>query len=206
MIVDWIRCKKRLKLLALIAGLAAATGISAAYLPGYLAAGRGTEAKQDLAAHVRQKRKLEIDTRFSQGAALLYAQQYDAAATEFHRVLELAPQMPEAHVNMGYSLIGLQRYQIARDFFETAINLRSDQVNAYYGLALALEGLQDLPGALRSYVHLNKQADDGHLPKARAAIWEWEQALAKTPPARNADLKAAGLSRGKDASRSPSPY
>jgi len=123
----------------------------------------------------------ELAQRFANGASLLAARQYQAAAGEFHRVLELAPRMPEAHVNMGFAMIGLQRYDIARDSFNVAIDLRPSQTNAYYGLAEALEGLHDLEGALgamRSYVHLSKK-DDAYLAKANAAIWEWEEQLGK---------------------------
>jgi tetratricopeptide (TPR) repeat protein len=133
------------------------------------------------AAHAVQKRTEEIDARFREGASLLAAKQYETAANALHRVLELAPDMPEAHVNMGYAMIGMQRFAVARDFFETAINLRPDQTNAYYGLALALEGLNDYAGALgamRSYVHLSK-SDDPFVRRANAAIWEWDEALKK---------------------------
>jgi cytochrome c oxidase subunit I len=135
----------------------------------------------EVAAHAAHKRQEEIDARFNAGASLLAAKQYEAAANELHRLLELAPDMPEAHVNMGYAMIGMQRYTVARDFFDTAINLRTNQTNAYFGLALALEGLNDYGGALgamRSYVHLSK-SDDPFLRKANSAIWEWEEALKK---------------------------
>ena len=96
--------------------------------------------------------------------------------TALQRVRELAPRLPEAHTNMGYALLGLERYAAARGFFQGAINLRPQQVNAYWGLANSLEVLCDLAGAtgaMRSYVHLTG-ADDPFLPKARAALWEWE--------------------------------
>jgi len=118
----------------------------------------------------------DIDLRFQQGVIMLHAKQYEHAMTAFHRVLELDPAMPEAHVNMGFALIGRERYGAARDFFESAIALRREQVNAYYGLAVALDGLHDRSGAIgamRSFVHLSK-ADDPHLRKAQAALWEWE--------------------------------
>jgi cytochrome c oxidase subunit I len=136
-------------------------------------------AKSDAWAHVKQKRSEEIERRFTEGVAQLNAKQYEAAASALHRVLELAPEMPEAHVNMGFAMIGLQRYDMARDFFNVAIDLRTTQSNAYYGLAVALEGLHDVAGALgamRSYVHLVKD-DDPYVRKANAAIWEWEEML-----------------------------
>lgn len=129
-------------------------------------------------AGVTEQVRQEIHLRFQQGVAMLHAKQYEHAMTAFHRVLELDPKMPEAHVNMGYALIGLGRYAAARDFFEGATALRRDQANAYYGLAVALDGLSDRPGAIgamRTYIHLSKP-DDPYVRKARAALWEWEDA------------------------------
>ena len=118
----------------------------------------------------------EIHQRFQQGVIMLHAKQHEHAMTAFHRVLELDPAMPEAHVNMGFALIGLERHSAARDFFESALALRKAQINAYYGLAVALDGLRDRPGAIgamRTFVHLSKP-DDPYLRKAQAALWEWE--------------------------------
>lgn len=120
----------------------------------------------------------EVHQRFQQGVVMLHARQHEHAMTAFHRVLQLAPQMPEAHVNMGYALLGLKRYDAARRFFEGAIALRTHQLNAYYGLAVALEGMHDMPGAIgamRTYAHLAKP-DDPFRRKAEAAIWEWQSA------------------------------
>ncbi len=112
---------------------------------------------------------------------MLDAKNYGQALAAFHRVLELSPEMPEAHVNAGFALIGLRRYSVAREFFEGALALRKDQVNAYYGLAEALEGLNDLPaalGAMRTYLHLAHQ-DDPYRRKAESAVWEWESEINK---------------------------
>ena len=130
-------------------------------------------------AHAAEKpdqRSVEVATRFRNAVMMLHAQQYDYAVTALHRVLELAPRLPEAHVNMGYALLGLGRAQAARDFFLGAIELRPAQANAYWGLAVSLEALCDIDaakGAMRTYIHLSA-ADDQYLPRARAALWEWE--------------------------------
>lgn len=128
------------------------------------------------AVHARQARTAEIDQRFAQAVIMLHSRQFEHAATALHRVLELAPDMPEAHVNMGYAMIGLERYSVARDFFESATVLRPQQANAYYGLALALDALRDRPGArgaMRTFIHLSAP-DAPFVKKAKAAIWEWE--------------------------------
>ena len=118
----------------------------------------------------------EIAERFSQGVVMLHAKQYEHALTAFHRVLELAPAMPEAHVNAGFALLGMGKPGAARDFFAAALELRARQLNAYYGLAVAYERLGDLAaarGAMRTYAHLAPK-DDPFRRKAEAALWEWE--------------------------------
>jgi len=137
------------------------------------------DAAVDPGLHARQRRNEEIDARFQQAVLMLHARQYAHAATALHRVLELAPEMPEAHVNLGFAMLGLERHAEARDFFSSAMALRPRQTNAYWGLAVALEELDDLEGALgamRSFVHLSPP-DAPFMRKAQAAIWEWEARL-----------------------------
>jgi tetratricopeptide (TPR) repeat protein len=126
--------------------------------------------------HAAQARADEVRVRFEQAVVMLHARQYEHAATALHRVIELDPELPEAHVNMGYALLGLERHKAAADFFAEATERRPGQANAYYGLAVALEAQGDLPaalGAMRTFVHLSP-ADDPFVRKARAALWEWQ--------------------------------
>ena len=128
------------------------------------------------AAHAAAKRREEFDARFNQAVMMLHARQYEHAVAALHRALELDAAVPEAHVNMGFALLGLRRHAPARDFFASAAEIAPLQANAYYGLAVALEALGDRPGALgamRTFIHLTR-ADDPWLPKARAALWEWQ--------------------------------
>lgn len=145
--------------------------------------GNSVGERETMASHVREMKRKEIDDRFQRGVVMLHARQYDHALTAFHRVLQLAPEMPEAYVNAGFALIGLKRFREAADFFEGATSLRVRQVNAYYGLAIALEGMNRMPEAIEAmeaYVHLTK-ADDPYRRKAEAAIWEWREALRAKP-------------------------
>ena len=131
--------------------------------------------------HQQQMQKAELRQRFDQASVMLHARQYDHAVTALHRVLELAPRLPEAHVNMGFALLGLERAEAARSFFLAAIDLRPQQANAYYGLAIADEMRHDYESALggmRSYLHL-APAGDPYRARARAALWEWEEKLGR---------------------------
>ncbi len=125
--------------------------------------------------HARQPLPAEVEERFHQAVLMLHAKQYDYAVAALHRVLELAPTLPEAHVNMGFALLGQEAFKAAHDFFQSALALRPMQVNAYYGLGAALEGLSDREGAIgamRTYLHLAAE-DDPYRRKAEAALWEW---------------------------------
>jgi tetratricopeptide (TPR) repeat protein len=173
-----------------------AGGLAITYLPGWLNVPGASGSQDARAVHAREKAEAEIGQRFQRGVTSLNAKQYEQAISDFHRVLELAPRMPEAHVNAGFAMIGLKRYAVARDFFEGALALRKNQVNAYYGLAEALEGLNDLPGALgtmRAYLHL-APADDPYRRKAQSAVWEWEARIAEE----RERSKPAPAGKGKD--------
>jgi tetratricopeptide (TPR) repeat protein len=141
------------------------------------------DADTDPRGHAQEYRKRMLDERFQQAVAMLHAKKYDYAIKALHRVIELAPQMPEAYVNMGFALIGKKDYKAAGDFFNTAIELNNYQANAYWGLAEALEGLNDLEGAMgamRTFIHLSPP-NDPFLRKARSALWEWESTLKRGP-------------------------
>lgn len=83
-------------------------------------------------------RQRELTARFEQGVAMLQLGEFENAVTAFHRVLVLAPGLPEAHLNMGFALYELKDYQGAQHFFEGAKALAPDFLNVEYGLAVSL--------------------------------------------------------------------
>lgn len=84
------------------------------------------------------KLQRELATRFQQGVAMLQLGEFEHAVTAFHRVLVLAPGLPEAHLNMGFALYELKDYTGAQRFFEGAKALAPDFMNVEYGLAVSL--------------------------------------------------------------------
>lgn len=111
---------------------------------------------------------------FQQGVAMLQAGHFDHAITALHEVLAIYPALPEAHLNMGFALLGAGEPEAATDFFNSATDLRPSLHNAYYGLALAeRESGNDKAAlaAMQAYTHL-AAADERHLPRAQAIIWE----------------------------------
>ncbi len=154
-----------------------------AYQPVESTAEALVDARVDPRGHAKQFRLSQIDERFQQALAMLHAKQYDFAIKALHRVIELAPKMAEAYVNMGYALIGKEDYKAAADFFNAAIELKPYQSNAYWGLAISMEQLGELDvalGAMRSFIHLSPP-NDPFLRKARSALWEWESTLKRGP-------------------------
>lgn len=133
--------------------------------------------------HVREAGEAELRERFNQAVIMLHAGEYEYAIKALHRVLEMRPRLPEAHVNMGFALLGEEAYGAAADFFATAIELNTYQANAYYGLAVAMDGTGNREaalGAMRSFIHLAGEAEEPYLATARAALWEWQ--AAENPP------------------------
>lgn len=131
----------------------------------------------------------QLDRHFAASVSLLQEGRYADAASAVQQVLAIAPQLPEAHVNLGFALLGLGHHTAARQSFDHAIALRADQGNAYYGLALACEGARDMAcarGAMRTFVH-RAGNDHPHLARARAALWEWQS------PVSNDDARRLGL-------------
>lgn len=177
--VDASRQEKRLSLV-----LGAAIICLLLALP-FLFQGNSVFLQPPIQDHARQKQKEEIGKRFQEGVMMLHAKQYEHALTAFHRVLQLDPKMPEAHVNAGYALLGMGNHRAAADFFDTATTLRPTQLNAYYGLGEALQAMDDKQGALQAmeaYLH-RSPADDPFRRKAEAATWELRAELAKEKPA-----------------------
>lgn len=134
--------------------------------------------------HAQAKTREEMDRRFREGVVMLHAKQYEHALTAFHRVLQLNPEMPEAHVNAGFALLGMKNYQVAADFFDAATTLRPNQLNAYYGLGEALQGMGNTQGALQAmetYLHRAPE-NDPFRRKAESAVWEMRAELEQAGP------------------------
>lgn len=145
----------------------------------------------DPAGHIAAAEKRELDLRFQQAVTMLHAKQYEYAVAALDKVLKIRPNMPEAHVNMGYAMLGMKQYKDAFAHFDQATVLRPMQANAYYGMAEALYELGDIEGAMgamRSYVHL-APANDPYVNRANAALWEWEETLKKR---RNTNVETPG--------------
>jgi len=123
--------------------------------------------------------QLPLEEAFTQALVHLGNGREKQAITEFEVLIRRAASIPEFHVNLGFALLAERRLAEAREAFVRAIDLRPSQANAYYGLAVVADGLGDSRaaiGAMRTFVHL-APAQQPHIPRARAAIWEWQASL-----------------------------
>lgn len=119
-----------------------------------------------------------IKQYFNQGVMMLHAKQYELAITAFHKVIEYAPEMPEAYNNIGYALLGMESYQAAQDFFNSAIELDVNLLSAYFGLALTFGKQENYPlaiGAMETYRHRTTD-DDPYLQQAYDYLQVWREA------------------------------
>lgn len=127
----------------------------------------------------QQKRKDEIKLRFKQGVAMLQIGEYEHAVTAFHRVLALNPELPEAHVNIGFAFYELRDYAAAQRFFEGALALAPSLNNARYGLAISLLQQGDAGAAKTLLLAFLERTgpDDPFRAKAVGRLREAERAL-----------------------------
>ena len=126
-----------------------------------------------------EKRQRELAVRFEQGVAMLRLGEFEHAATAFHRVLVLAPRLPEAHLNMGFALYELKDYLGAQGFFEGAKALAPNFMNVEYGLAVSLFAQGKIVEAVHHMAaYLGKvKKDDPFREVAEAKMKKMESAL-----------------------------
>jgi tetratricopeptide (TPR) repeat protein len=84
------------------------------------------------------------------GRALVHQQNWPAAEQALNKALELAPDNPEIHVQMGVALY-YQWNPRAADHFRKAIQIQPDCAPAYYNLGLWLVRIHDRAGAIDAF-------------------------------------------------------
>jgi thiol-disulfide isomerase/thioredoxin len=136
--------------------------------------------------------KVGFSEVFALGVHRLQVGRAKDAVVAFEQARKLRPGQPEVHVNLGYSNLIDGDYGAAERSFRTAIDYRPNQVNAYYGWAVSLDALEDPEaalGAMRTFIHLADE-NDPFLRKARAAEWEWSEAIEQQRAVRHVAIPA----------------
>ena len=117
---------------------------------------------------------------------LIKKKQYDEAIKLLDQERSRLQEYADAYLLLGKALEGRRDYAVARDFYVAAINRDPFLSDAYWGVATSSEQLGELDsaiGAMRSYLHTERDADPQRLriAQARSAIWEWESKLGRGP-------------------------
>jgi tetratricopeptide (TPR) repeat protein len=99
---------------------------------------------------------LSADVHFQRGVVSFFSGQWQPAAVEFRRAIELKPDFSDAHYNLGHTLIHLDDRAAAMDEFREAIRFRPDYAAAHTNLGELLieagqrdEGREALEAAAR---------------------------------------------------------
>jgi hypothetical protein len=92
----------------------------------------------------------------------LYRRQnaYEQAAGCYRRLLELSPNLPEAHYNLGSVLRDKAEFGPALTHLSRAVKLRPGYAEAWNNLALTLKNIGDLDRALTCFNHAVERAPD----------------------------------------------
>ncbi len=148
-------------------------------LPGAVQPASPLPDKRTSPRHGATDRARIVELLFRRAVLSLQARDHEQAARTLMRLIALAPQMPEAHVNLGFARLGQGDIAAAQQAFHTAIALRPGQANAYWGLAVALERGCDRHRAIIAMERYIRLADPKarFLRRARSALWEWQAAL-----------------------------
>jgi superkiller protein 3 len=99
------------------------------------------------------------------GRALVHQQDWPAAEQALKKALELAPDNPEIHVQMGVALY-YQWNPRASFHFHKAIEIQPDCAAAYYNLALWLVRIHDGAGATEAFrraIRIQPNLSDAYL-------------------------------------------
>lgn len=121
-----------------------------------------------------------------QARGLVKKKQYNAAIELLEQARPQLQGHAQAYLVLGEALEGRGDYAVARDFYVAAIDRDLSLSDAYWGVATTSERLGELDsaiGAMRSYLHTEKDLDPQRLRinQARSAIWEWESKLGRGP-------------------------
>lgn len=114
-------------------------------------------------------RSTSVDELYQQGCEMEEVDATSARQT-YRRLLALAPQHADAHVNLGRLLHEAGEYAEAETHYRRALEIQPDNATAAFNLGVALEDQAQVTSALQAYeraLALNEQNADAHYNAAR---------------------------------------
>lgn len=100
-----------------------------------------------------------IEHAIGYAAALVQAEQYDAAVNLLRRILRTAPEHATLHANLAAALYKLKRYAEAKPEFEWLARARPSEPTAYFFLAISHDQLGEYIDALANYQRFLRLAE-----------------------------------------------
>jgi Flp pilus assembly protein TadD len=91
-------------------------------------------------------------TRLVQGETAMAQRDFEAALAEFQEAVELAPELPEAHFNLGVAYKETGNLDEAANSLQEAVRLDPDNVEPVFELGEVYRLLNKMTQAIRAYV------------------------------------------------------
>jgi tetratricopeptide (TPR) repeat protein len=92
-----------------------------------------------------------LDKTLQSAVKYYKAGQYAEAIHNYHLALELAPDLPELHINIGSAFLACGQLPKALEHFQRTVHLQPDFAEAHYNLGIVQAGLKRLEKAMESY-------------------------------------------------------
>ncbi|MBA2340760.1 MAG: protein kinase [Pyrinomonadaceae bacterium] len=135
---------------------------------------------------------------YERGAYSFSTRDFDAAARDYEKALELQPEFPEAHNRLGRALLAKGQFREAANEFRKAIEQRhGDYPTAHYNLGFTLQQQRDAFNALNAYNEAIKSAG-GNYPDAYYQIGLLQFELRHYAESADALRKAIEQNGGRD--------
>jgi hypothetical protein len=96
---------------------------------------------------------------YNRGKALLTTKEWALSIGDFQRVIDIHPEIHQAHLNMGIAYYNLKLTDKALDAFNMSIDINPDNAPSYFGRAMALKRLGQAEVSEKAF---KKACDLGH--------------------------------------------
>lgn len=118
---------------------------------------------------------------------------HEAAMAEYHKVLEISPDLEDAHYYLGVDLDRKEDYDAAIEEYKKALAVKPNFAEAHYNLGVDLDRADNYTGAMAEYrkalalmpemadAHYNLGVDLDRTHDYTAAIAEYRKALTRVP-------------------------
>jgi tetratricopeptide (TPR) repeat protein len=98
-----------------------------------------------------------FEIHFEMGRLLTTMERYREARLSYHKAIEISPDFPDAHFNLGYLYFAKKAYLLAAEEFETVVRLKPQYLkDAYFNLGLSYHNMGEKGKALEAFAQALK--------------------------------------------------